>query len=181
MNDKQLLEVSIAKAEDELRSCELELSRTFGISNLHHNLFYWISGEIESYLYYDTTNPHYMSLRERALTISNGRAKEDDTLCRKYLNIDDMIKTFQEVAEDNSIYALILTNLLSGKLIRSAEILTYAALLLKKNGSTAGFEACQKINDERLPSEKIKQSVLQEMDIYREYITLCKEKLATLL
>ena len=177
MELKQQLEYTINIMQQELQSCDKELSGILEINTIHRNSFMFIShyGKKEDQmLYFDNNDSRFLQLSEIASQIEQERRVEYDKLCRKYCDIDEMISIFSQ-KEDN-IYIYDIEAITCGK-ISGANLLNFARLLLSHNSSLEGFNIYNQISNEIFASDIRKESVIKEKEIFEKYIELCKEKL----
>jgi hypothetical protein len=178
-NLKEILKSSIKDAESEIMCCLDELVGVREIDNLHRSTFHYIAGTVEqdeSTFYFDCKKPEYQDLRENAKRIIEERDKEYDTICKKYVKVEDVIRIFQDCADKGDYsFQSNLVDLKEGKLISGDIIINYTICLLKQTGSEKGFEDYKKISDENLNSDFRKKSVQEEIRIFQKYVQLCKK------
>jgi len=181
MGLRRTLESSIERAEEEIKHCKEELEGKREITKLHRNSFHYIAGTNgNSSFYFDEEDVEYQRLREVAIEIVKERARDYDSICRKYLDVEDMIRIFQQDADDwNSIALSNLRDIQNGELIGGAHVLNYVTSLVQE-GSSDGFEAYSKISDESHGSDFRRDSVQREIKVFEDYIILCHKKLDTL-
>ncbi len=178
MDLKETLKSSIARAKGEIAHCRDELEGKREISNLHRNSFHYIAGTNETYSdYFDNEDAEYRRLREVAKNIVEERARYYDSICRKCLDVGDLIEVFNRNADaGSSIAASNVRHLQNGGLIRGDHVLNYMAFLIRNNDPSYEFEAYSKITGEMFDSEFRRDSVLREIQVFQDYIYLCQKK-----
>jgi hypothetical protein len=168
---------SIAEAGEMLVCCQEELDGKQEISNLHRNfLFHLVNGAYRDYNYWKD-DEHFATLRSKASDLVHARDVLYDQICRKYLDLED-VKIRLLACEDDS-YPRIWFGIERGDLIGGADVLNYACVCLKQTGSNKGFDAYKNISEEWHSRPERRTSVLEEIQLYRDYIALCRRDLTT--
>ncbi len=180
---KKDLEFSIARAEGEILCCNKELGGDMDDLLHHRNLFHHIARIITlPRFYFDDTDAEYQRLRDVAKGIFEERARDYDSICRNYVNVETMIEVFQRSPAADGSSILLSTyarDLRAGGLINGAHMLTYGSILIK-SGSSSGFEAYTAVWIEFSTSEFRRDSVQREIKVFQDYIALCQKRLAAL-
>ena len=179
------LKYTINRIEKEIVRANQELDGSIDIATIHRNYFKHICHAKQfSGFYFDEKDPNFQAISSKASELDLERDIEYDRIARNHLDIEDMIRVFDIYLDeegDSLVDPKNIRNIKRGYLISGADVMNYVFRADRgKYCADDLVKVVEKISDDYFDSKQRKDSILLEIQLFKEYVGLCQENLSTL-